>query len=288
MVYRNNMAAAYFGMRKYQECMDTCKKAVEVGKENRADFKDLARAYARMGNALIKLDDLEGACQQFDNSLMEYKDPQVELKAKNTRHAITKKTQQDYLNPEKAEEHRQTGNSFFKEGKWVDAISEYSEGLKRDPNNHLIYSNRGASYIKVMDLGSALRDCEKCIELKPEFPRAYARKATVEILCKQVHKAKETVETGLKMAPDDAELKEVQRKVQLQVMGVGLSAEEREQRAKEAMKDPNIVAIMQDPIMRQVLEDMQRDPSSAQKHMQDARVKANIETLMAAGIIQTG
>jgi len=37
-----------------------------------------------------------------------------------------------------------------------------------------------------------------------------------------------------------------------------------------------------------VLEDMQRDPSSAQKHMQDARVKANIEILMAAGIIQTG
>jgi hypothetical protein len=35
-------------------------------------------------------------------------------------------------------------------------------------------------------MGSALRDCEKCIELKPEFPRAYARKATVEILCKQV------------------------------------------------------------------------------------------------------
>ena len=47
-----------------------------------------------------------------------------------------------YLNPEKAEEHRQTGNAFFKEGKWVDAIKEYTEGLRRDPQNHLIYSNR--------------------------------------------------------------------------------------------------------------------------------------------------
>jgi len=149
MVYRNNMAAAYFGMRKYQECIDTCKKAVEIGKENRADFKDLARAYARMGNALVKLDDLEGACQEFENSLMEHKDPQVALKAKNARHAITQKAAQNYLNPEQAEEHRQKGNAFFKEGKWVEAISEYSEGLKRDPENHLIYSNRGATYIKV-------------------------------------------------------------------------------------------------------------------------------------------
>ena len=31
----------------------------------------------------------------------------------------------------------------------MEAIKEYSEGLKRDPNNHLIYSNRGATYIKV-------------------------------------------------------------------------------------------------------------------------------------------
>jgi len=35
-------------------------------------------------------------------------------------------------------------------------------------------------------------------------------------------------------------------------MGVGLTPEERELRAKEAMKDPNIVSIMQDPVMRQV------------------------------------
>jgi len=44
----------------------------------------------------------------------------------------------------------------------------------------------GVCVAQVMDMGSALRDCDKCIELKPEFPRAYARKATVEILCKQV------------------------------------------------------------------------------------------------------
>lgn len=241
-----------------------------------------------MGNAMAKLDDLEGAIEQYDNSLMEHKDPQVELKRKDAARTLEKRAAEAYLDPEKAEECRQKGNEFFKAGQWVDAIKQYTEGLRRDPNNHLIYSNRGATYIKVMDMGSALRDCEKCIELKPEFPRAYARKATVEILCKQVHKAKETVETGLKMAPNDAELKDVQRKVHMQIAGVGLSAEEREQRAKEAMKDPNIVSIMQDPIMRNVLEEMQRDPSSAQKHMQDARVKANIETLMAAGIIQTG
>mmetsp|Transcript_23512 Transcript_23512/g.36783 ORF Transcript_23512/g.36783 Transcript_23512/m.36783 type:complete len:140 (+) Transcript_23512:695-1114(+) len=137
-----------------------------------------------------------------------------------------------------------------------------------------------------MDFGSALKDCEKCIELKPDFPRAYARKANVQILCKQIHKAKETVEAGLTQCPDDAELKDVQRKVQNNIMGVGLSAEEREARAQEAMKDPAIATIMQDPIMREVLNDMSQNPASAQKHMQDAGIREKVEMLMAAGIIQ--
>jgi len=32
------------------------KKGIEVGKENRAPFSDLAKGYARLGNSLKKLD----------------------------------------------------------------------------------------------------------------------------------------------------------------------------------------------------------------------------------------
>ena len=125
LVFMNNMAAAYFGMHKYQECIDTCKKAIKVGKENRADFKDMAKTYARMGNALVKLDELDAAIEQYENSLMEHRDPQVELKAKETRRLIEKKAAEAYLDPEKGEECRKQGNELFKEGKWVDAIQKY-------------------------------------------------------------------------------------------------------------------------------------------------------------------
>jgi hypothetical protein len=39
---------------------------------------------------------------------------------------------------------------------------------------------------KYMDMGSALWDLEKRMELKPDFPLQFFSKATVEILCKQV------------------------------------------------------------------------------------------------------
>ena len=37
MTYRNNKAAVYFEQAKYQECIDECEKAVEVGRENRIE-----------------------------------------------------------------------------------------------------------------------------------------------------------------------------------------------------------------------------------------------------------
>jgi hypothetical protein len=40
------------------------------------------------------------------------------------------------------------------------------------------------AYLKVMDLGSALKDCDACIKIKPDFPRAYARKANVQVIAR--------------------------------------------------------------------------------------------------------
>jgi stress-induced-phosphoprotein 1 len=46
------------------------------------------------------------------------------------------------LDPVKAEEHRQAGNTFFKEGKYPDAYTEYSEAIRRNPREPILYSNR--------------------------------------------------------------------------------------------------------------------------------------------------
>jgi stress-induced-phosphoprotein 1 len=83
------------------------------------------------------------------------------------------------LSEEKAEEHRLKGNEYFAAGNFPDAVKEYSEGIRRDPNNKNIYSNRCAAYIKLMELNFALKDADKCLELDPKFVKAFARKGTV-------------------------------------------------------------------------------------------------------------
>ena len=71
-----------------------------------------------------------------------------------------------YINPEIAEEHRQKGNEFFKKNDYPSALKEYEEGLKRDPKCLAIYSNRCATYIKLMIFNDALKDADKCLESK--------------------------------------------------------------------------------------------------------------------------
>jgi len=49
-------AAVYFEMGQFERCMEDCDRAVERGREVRADYKLVAKAMQRKGSALVKLD----------------------------------------------------------------------------------------------------------------------------------------------------------------------------------------------------------------------------------------
>merc|ERR1719235_294784 len=51
MTYYNNLAAVLFEQKKFDECIAMCKKAIETGRAARADYKQVAKSFARIGNA---------------------------------------------------------------------------------------------------------------------------------------------------------------------------------------------------------------------------------------------
>lgn len=54
------------------------------------------------------------------------------------------------------------------------------------------------------------------------------------------------------------------------------------------MDNPEVREILSDPIMRQILEQMQSDPKAAQDHLRNPQIAAKIRTLMNAGVLRMG
>lgn len=56
-------------------------------------------------------------------------------------------------------------------GDFLSAVALYSEALKIDPNNHILYSNRSAALIKMGQFSRALQDALKAKELNPKWSK---------------------------------------------------------------------------------------------------------------------
>ncbi|KAJ1882303.1 Hsp90 cochaperone, partial [Kickxella alabastrina] len=73
ITFWNNKSAVYFEMGKYEECIETAKQAVDVGRENRAEYKHIAKAMGRIGTAYSKVDNLDKAIEYYNRSLTEFR-----------------------------------------------------------------------------------------------------------------------------------------------------------------------------------------------------------------------
>jgi stress-induced-phosphoprotein 1 len=291
--YIMNRAATYLEMGKYEECIKDCESAVERGRELRSDFKMIAKALTRKGTALVKLakcsKDYEPAIESFQKALTEHRNPDTLKKLNEAEKAKKELEQQEYFDPNLADEEREKGNEYFKQQKYPEAIKHYTESLRRNPKDPKAYSNRAACYTKLGALPEGLKDAEKCIELDPTFSKGYTRKGAVQFFMKEYEKALETYQEGLKHDPKNQELLDGVRRCVEQINKASrgdLSPEELKERQAKAMQDPEIQNILSDPVMRQVLIDFQENPKPAQEHTKSPMVMSKIQKLVSAGIVQ--
>ena len=63
-----------------------------------------------------------------------------------------------------------------------------------------------------MEFPHAMKDIDRCLEIDPNFVKAYLRKGTCHHLMKEYHKALATFDKGLKIDPDNKDLQEAKMK----------------------------------------------------------------------------
>ena len=282
MVYYLNLARCYMEKKDYDKSIELCSHVIE----NTNDFAKKATAFGIRGYAYQNKNDLVKAIESFESSLLEKKDPRIKDALKEAQKLKKKEDELSYINPDIAEEENQKANQLFKEGKYPAALKVYNEAIKRNPNLLKYYTNRATCYIKLLEFQEACKDCEKALALDPKCLKAYQKKATCHLMMKEFHKALECIEKGQKEFPDDQELKNIQSRVTMAIHNS--SGEEEEERRKRAMSDPEIQALLRDIRIQQLFKDIQENPASANKAIeQDEFIRNAFKKLLASGIIKT-
>jgi len=290
ITYLNNLGAAHFEKKEYEETIKACEKAVEEGREIYADFKMIAKAYARIGSAYEKLGDSDKAIENYKRALTEHRTPDIVTKLRNAENFKIDSARKAYIDPEKAEEARILGNDKFKEADWPGAIEAYSEMIKRAPEDPRGYSNRAAAFIKLLEFPSAVDDCNAAIKRDSSFIRAHLRKAQAYFGMRDYSKCLDTCTEASEVDVGKANAREIeqQQNKALQAMYSARDNETEDQTRERIQKDPEIMSIMQDPVMQSILQQAQNDPAALQEHMKNAGIKSKIQKLIAAGVIRTG
>ncbi|KAG0651392.1 Heat shock sti1 [Hyphodiscus hymeniophilus] len=290
ITYLNNLGAAYFEKGDYDEAIKACEKAVEEGREIYADFKMIAKSYARIGSSYDKKGDLPNAITNYKKALTEHRTPDIVNKLRAAEKNEIEGARKAYIDPEKAEEARELGNAKFKEADWPGAVAAYSEMVKRAPEDPRGYSNRAAAFMKLLEFPSAIEDCNLAIKKDPKFVRAYLRKAQAYYGMRDYSKCLDACTEASEADTTKANAKEIEQQQQkaLSTMYSSRENETEEQTKERVQRDPEILSIMQDPVMQSILQQAQGDPAALQEHMKNPGIRSKIQKLIASGIIRVG
>ena len=244
ITYLNNIGAAYYEKGDYESAIKSCEQAVEEGREIYADFKMIAKSYARIGTSYEKLGDLAKAVENYQKSLTEHRTPDVIAKLRSAEKTKIDSAKQAYIDPTKAEEARELGNSKFKESDWPGAVAAYSEMVKRAPQDPRGYSNRAAAFIKLLEFPSAVEDCDKAIKLDPKFIRAYLRKAQAYFGMRDYSKCMDVCTEASEKDENGTNRREIEQQQQkaLQAIYTSRDGETEEQTKERIARDPEVSA----------------------------------------------
>lgn len=287
VMFVSNKAAVYTEMNEFQTALDLCQGVLDQT-EYTVNFENKAKLLCRMANAYVKKGDLDTGLEYYAKAQIENYDKAIQRKVKNLELERKKKAMLDYIDTDKAQEAKERGNALFREGKFADAVKEYEDAIKRDPNSAPLRNNLAAALVKIMDFNGAKTQVEKSLDLDPTYVKAWAKKGDVEFFMKEYHKALESYQKGLSFDPESSLCKEGLRKTTMKINEANSSGPDAERQA-HAMADPEIQSILRDMTVQQLLQDFQENPQHAQMvYQKDANIRAKIDKLVAAGVLQVG
>lgn len=273
-----NLSSTYLEKKDYEKCMKECEYVLQ----NTDDYIKRSRAHGKLGLAYLEQKEYIKAIENFHCSLDEHRDDRIVEALIEAEKERKKWDEEKYINPELAEQNNKKAYDLYIAGKLEQALSEYTEAIRRNPKNARYWCNRAECYMKVLSYNEAIKDCETSIEIDKEFMRAYLRKATCHLMLKQFPLALETYEKGLIINPSNMELLEGKKKC-LDIISSEIKEIDNQQ-LKEAPEE--IKNLAQDTRIKQLLDLFKTNVSAAHEMMKiDKFLQDSFNKLVKYGVV---
>jgi hypothetical protein len=96
------------------------------------------------------------------------------------------------------------GNQAVQAGDFDGAIFQYSEGLKAEPENHVLLSNRAIARLRKKQYEEALQDASEATRLKPDYSKAHTTRGDALYHLNRAREAIAAYEAALRVCPEES------------------------------------------------------------------------------------
>ena len=201
-------AVAYGKLRRYEEALADCSKAIELDPK-------LAEAWSNRGLIYRKLGQLDKALADYSKAID--LDPKRATAWSNRgaiycdhlaqyHKAIAHFSKAIELDPKRASAWYNRGVAYRKMGQLEKAVADWSKAIELDPKDAGAWANRGAAYFELRQWHKAVAHCSKAIELDPKDAKAWSNRGAAYAELRQWHKALVDFSKAIELDPKDADV----------------------------------------------------------------------------------
>ena len=205
-IFFSNRAAAHMALEAYDRALVDADECIRLQ-------PTWAKGYSRRGAALFRMDKLGPARDAFEKGLELDRDNPTYVRC--TRQELQLVMDAIVQRKEESLEYKERAIEAFNVQNFKRAEQHLSSAIDLDPENHVFYSNRAAAYMAMEKFEKALKDANECVRLQPTWAKGYSRQAAALLSMGDLPAAREACAKGLDLEPENTQVKEELRRVEI-------------------------------------------------------------------------